>query len=256
MAGGKALFDDMLGSSMGVMDGNSFTAIDRTAFGEVKESNEFNFFTGKPEIEDLGYAFLFRNYQANTGKWQTSDPLGCPDGWNNLAYVNNGVTEAIDWLGGKVVVRAPSEEYYSLLNEMLDIINSTEQGKTIWDELVASPNQHEIIIHASASETGSGYVVPRNWENAENKVSTGSTVHVWPYEMTEQGWTSPAWAVLMHELVHAWRLETGTFISEPGNLLTPIEEELETSRITNQIISQWDPNYPLREHYGKHEIPE
>ena len=33
------------------------------------------------------------------GKWQTADPLGYPDGWNNFAYVNNGVTMAIDWLG-------------------------------------------------------------------------------------------------------------------------------------------------------------
>jgi uncharacterized protein RhaS with RHS repeats len=33
------------------------------------------------------------------GKWQTSDPLGYPDGWNNLAYCNNGVTSCYDWLG-------------------------------------------------------------------------------------------------------------------------------------------------------------
>ena len=33
------------------------------------------------------------------GKWTTSDPLGYPDGWNNLAYVNNGVTNTFDWLG-------------------------------------------------------------------------------------------------------------------------------------------------------------
>ena len=26
--------------------------------------------------------------------------LGYPDGWNNLAYVNNRITGAIDWLGG------------------------------------------------------------------------------------------------------------------------------------------------------------
>jgi RHS repeat-associated protein len=58
------------------------------------------FFTGKPQVEGLGYAFLFRNYRADLGKWQTADPLGYPDGWNNLAYVNNGVTSAIDTNGG------------------------------------------------------------------------------------------------------------------------------------------------------------
>ena len=48
---------------------------------------------------EMGYAFLFRAYRADQGKWQTSDPLGYPDGWNNFAYVNNGVTATIDPLG-------------------------------------------------------------------------------------------------------------------------------------------------------------
>ena len=34
------------------------------------------------------------------GNWQTSDPLGYPDGWNNFAYVNNKVSTYIDWMGG------------------------------------------------------------------------------------------------------------------------------------------------------------
>ncbi|MDR0933451.1 MAG: hypothetical protein LBM70_10610, partial [Victivallales bacterium] len=50
-------------------------------------------------IGELGYAFLFRNYRPEQGKWQTADPLGYPDGWNNLAYVNNGVSFLIDFLG-------------------------------------------------------------------------------------------------------------------------------------------------------------
>jgi RHS repeat-associated protein len=57
------------------------------------------FFTGKPYVEDLGAVFLFRNYRPELGKWQTSDPLGYPDGWNNFAYVNNWVTNNYDWLG-------------------------------------------------------------------------------------------------------------------------------------------------------------
>ncbi len=48
---------------------------------------------------EMGYAFLMRNYRSDTGKWQTSDPLGYPDGWNNYAYCNNGVTSTIDYLG-------------------------------------------------------------------------------------------------------------------------------------------------------------
>ena len=107
LAGDKMLFDDMLGNTLGVKDGEKFSAIDRDAFGELKPGEKpnlaVNFFTGKPEIDGLGYSFLLRNYRADLGKWQTTDPLGYPDGWNNLAYVNNGVTMRIDWLGGEYV---------------------------------------------------------------------------------------------------------------------------------------------------------
>ena len=56
-------------------------------------------FTGKPHVAELGYTFLFRNYNSSLGKWSTSDPLGYPDGWNNFAYCNNGVTASIDQFG-------------------------------------------------------------------------------------------------------------------------------------------------------------
>lgn len=70
---------------------------------ENPAGNEYNLFTGKPQIGGLGYAFLFRNYRSNLGKWQTNDPIGYPDGWNNLAYVNNKVTNSIDWLGASTI---------------------------------------------------------------------------------------------------------------------------------------------------------
>ena len=103
LAGDKMLFDDMLGNTLGVKDGEKFSAIDRDAFGELKPGEKpnlaVNFFTGKPEIDGLGYSFLFRNYRADLGKWQTTDPLGYPNGWNNLAYVNNRVWQSMDPLG-------------------------------------------------------------------------------------------------------------------------------------------------------------
>ena len=97
LANGKGLFNDMLGTTLGKYDGKKFIDNQRTNFGSGSESG---FFTGKPHIAGLGYAFLFRNYRSELGKWQTADPLGYPDGWNNLAYCNNGVTNSIDWLGG------------------------------------------------------------------------------------------------------------------------------------------------------------
>ena len=95
VTGGKdgVMFNDMLGNSLNI----GGKAVLMTAFGATSDTNAM--FTGKPYIGELGYAFLYRNYRADQGKWQTTDPLGYPDGWNNLAYVNNEATTAIDLLG-------------------------------------------------------------------------------------------------------------------------------------------------------------
>jgi RHS repeat-associated protein len=110
LADNKVVFNDMLGSSLGTVENGEFSEIRRTSFGDQLSNSSTSelsncsadFFTGKPNVEGLGYAFLFRNYRADVGKWQTSDPLGYPDGWNNLAYVNNSVTDCFDWLGAWV----------------------------------------------------------------------------------------------------------------------------------------------------------
>ena len=97
LAGKKVLFNDMLGTTQGSISKNGkYQASNRTAFGAGDKSG---FFTGKPHVEGLGSVFLFRNYRPNQAKWTTSDPIGYPDGWNNLAYVNNMVTKYIDWQG-------------------------------------------------------------------------------------------------------------------------------------------------------------
>ena len=87
------IFNDMLGSTLNI----GGKAVNMTAFGESTDTNAM--YTGKPYIGELGYAFLFRNYRSDYGKWQTTDPLGYPDGWNNLAYCNNGATCSIDYNG-------------------------------------------------------------------------------------------------------------------------------------------------------------
>lgn len=127
------MFNDMLGNTLGSMSNGKFTDIQRTAFGETtgKVDDNLNFFTGKPQVEGLGYNFLFRNYHPEIGKWQTQDPmalvlkmpnqdidvsqleeyapLGYPDGWNNLAYVNNFVIACIDAWGGEIYHMVDSE---------------------------------------------------------------------------------------------------------------------------------------------------
>ena len=98
----KVLFEDMLGSTVGSVECGKFNAINRSAFGESSADSELNFFTGKPQVSGLGYSFLFRNYRSEQGKWQTADPMGFPDGWNNLAYVNNRVNSCIDRFGADI----------------------------------------------------------------------------------------------------------------------------------------------------------
>lgn len=53
-----------------------------------------------------------RNYRAGLAKWQTADPLGYPDGWNQLAYCRNLVSMGIDYIGGSAVINS----FYDALN--------------------------------------------------------------------------------------------------------------------------------------------
>ena len=94
----EAIFTDILGTSMGKVSGNGYSAIDKTSFG-ADTSDKSSFFTGKPYVEGLGYAFLFRNYRADMGKWQVRDLSGYPNGWNNLLYANNAPIYTYDRYG-------------------------------------------------------------------------------------------------------------------------------------------------------------
>ena len=103
------------------------------------KANQRTSFTGKPYIGELGVAFLFRNYRSDYGKWQTTDPLGYPDGWNNLAYVNNEVIGAVDICGtlieGKVqaAAQAAIDNYINTqaLNALLNSLASGSADKDL-----------------------------------------------------------------------------------------------------------------------------
>ena len=99
------MFNDMLGSTLNI----GGKTVNMTAFGESDDTNAM--YTGKPYIGELGYAFLFRNYRSDYGKWTTSDPLGYPDGWNNFAYVDNKCSSSIDCLGLTNWFRDEQEPY-------------------------------------------------------------------------------------------------------------------------------------------------
>ena len=85
---GGVMFNDILGTTLGVSANDGYASSSMTAFGDTVNCQlpTSNFFTGKPHVDGLGYAFFLRNYRADLGKWPTADPLGYPDGWNQMAY--------------------------------------------------------------------------------------------------------------------------------------------------------------------------
>ena len=115
MAGDKVLFNDLLGSTLGAKSAAGYAPSKMTAFGESADTSVF--FTGKPQVDGFGYAFCFRNYRPDQGKWQTADTLGYPDGWNNFAYGNNGVIKSDRYiLNGEYVAYNPDDGWLSGLS--------------------------------------------------------------------------------------------------------------------------------------------
>ena len=84
------MFRDILGFRVAVKNDEAYCTMSMTAFGESTDSGAF--FKGKPFVGELECAFLMRSYRPENGKWQTADSIGYSDGWNQLAYCNNGVT--------------------------------------------------------------------------------------------------------------------------------------------------------------------
>ena len=101
-------------------------------------------------MEGLGYAFLFRSYQAGLGKWTTSDPLGYPDGWNNFAYCNNRTTSCFDWLGGEKI---DSGSYSAYLLFVMNYVANSED----WTPQLNGGNplvQYDINCSVTKNKTG------------------------------------------------------------------------------------------------------
>ena len=107
---GTSYYNDMLGTTVGAKKDGKYSAAALTAFGERLDNADGTspairslgegWFTGKPFVEGLGHAFLMRNYRAGLAKWQTADPMGYPDGWNQLAYGYNSPYDGVDRQGG------------------------------------------------------------------------------------------------------------------------------------------------------------
>ena len=175
-------------------------------------------YTGKPNVPGLGYAFLFRNYRASLGKWQTADPMGYPDGWNQLAYCGNGVASAVDLWGANKWDTTDFVSYYYQFWEPRDIdTDMTGYTEDLWDHiynhimpLVVSQINVQVrdIIQGAYPDTGHGVSLYQtsnsysvfvyvHWVFAGGNVGTWSQItYDWWDETTNDGeyrfysWTS------------------------------------------------------------------
>ena len=136
-------FNDMLGTTVGVKKDGKYSAAALSAFGEDISASlnrspfpvpSSPFFTGKPFVEGLGHAFLMRNYRAGLAKWQTADPIGYPDGWNQLAYGNNSPNAGVDQFG---VAWTTEDMYQYYLNGDGTALTLTQMGlkDLVWSTL-------------------------------------------------------------------------------------------------------------------------
>ena len=124
---GTTYFNDMLGTTVGSKSNGKYSAAALTAFGEdlsVNSSGESSR-SPFPVPHGLGHAFLMRNYRAGLAKWQTADPLGYPDGWNQLAYCRNNSPESFDFAGGSTFKSWYSESDWYPINSETVVVSDT-----------------------------------------------------------------------------------------------------------------------------------
>ena len=139
---GSVMFNDILGTTLGSIGENGYFPSSMTAFGDAAKSSEEIFFTGKPHVDGLGHAFLLRNYRADLGKWPTADPLGYPDGWNQMAYCGNRVVNSVDYLGGCVL---PIMDGWEYVGEIFLPLFTNDPVEPIWNIDSSSSDVYSIL---------------------------------------------------------------------------------------------------------------
>ena len=243
MAGDDVLFNDMLGSTLAVND----KAVEMTSFGETADKNAF--FTGKPMIDELGYSFLFRDYNPNQGKWTTSDPLGYPDGWNNLAYVNNGVTDALDLLGALIVTDAIGIDLFNptwgnYVNAVIAavILSNTTGGNMILQ--AKNDTKHTITVSESDCKE---YWIGNRWPHCEPGTldTSSSTVYIGLFEYQDGNKIWNPVDGLIHELLHGADIMSNGIATfddqEINNMLKEIKKNPSTLNKLNNILREFPP---------------
>ena len=199
------MLNDLLGTTMATSRGGSCAASSVTAFGETSDHEVF--FTGKPQIGEMGYAFLMRNYRSDTGKWQTSDPLGYPDGWNNFAYCNNEITETIDLFGAKV---------YWCARDFIMPVGNHHFILFVPDNATDFASQNQNLGNGTQGFTAGGFkdnglLVTRHNEN--NDIISAREF----YDPNNTSWLTPDFDLEMHEIPTPTGMTDSQFIQALQN---------------------------------------
>jgi RHS repeat-associated protein len=165
---GGVMFNDILGTTLGVDGADGYSPIAKTAFGDTVTTANTTFFTGKPQVDGLGHAFLMRNYRADLGKWPTADPLGYPDGWNQMAYCRNGGVGRLDFIGGATI-----DSFYDALNHYAyGVGEEAHIGSLIVSEAMES-NEYktEVIDRISSTLAGMSYYLDSGYFSCSGSFS-------------------------------------------------------------------------------------
>ena len=87
------MFRDILGFRVDVKNDEAYCIMSMTAFGESTDSEVF--FTGKPFVGDLGYAFLMRSYRPENGLRVIIKPVPIRHVYARISLDGEGVIQGV-----------------------------------------------------------------------------------------------------------------------------------------------------------------
>ena len=127
------------------------------------------FYTGKPYLADSGsYAFKYREYNPEMGRWTTVDPSGFPDGANNRMYtaIPNSQLDAYGLFNSGKFIEGFSEftlGVTSITGGSLMILNSGETLGLSGALGIIATLSGGIGITAGLADMGQGFADTDTW---------------------------------------------------------------------------------------------
>jgi RHS repeat-associated protein len=125
------------------------------------------FYTGKPYLADSGsYAFKYREYNPEMGRWTTVDPSGFPDGANNVAYMAVPTSE-VDICGLRASAAALWSAYPNYSTTSTADVWAMAGGWLQQNFLAGDHNYYNsCALRLSIALNGSGNAIPKGTKGA------------------------------------------------------------------------------------------